>query len=94
MTPFNYLNLPTVDFQQGLCVTVCVYTSFERYQRQWYVHVSFEIIIYIPHKSLQLESEDDVGVAGGEADEIVPDWWILEHAKQVTSLNISIMTLC
>ena len=24
-----------------------------------------------------------MGVAGGETDEIVPDWWIVEHASQV-----------
>ena len=35
--------------------------------------------------NLQLESEENVGVAGGETDEIVPDWWVVEHAKQVRS---------
>ena len=38
-----------------------------------------------------------MGVAGGETDEIVPDWWVVEHAKQVSPcsfIKIRSLVLC
>ena len=29
-----------------------------------------------------------MGVAGGETDEIVQDWWVVEHAKQVSPSSL------